>query len=480
MGVSLGAEIIILGATGDLARRRLMPALARLASAGGLGPDTRVIGVGRTPYSAEAYRGLVANQLRSAGLADTEIRALAGVASYETLQGLDEPAMRELGNRLDRLDCGSRGSRDRVFYLALPVGIAATAVSGIGQAGLHRGMGRTRLVVEKPFGHDMRSAREFNTTIREYFREEDVFRIDHYLGKEAVQNLLVFRLANGLIQSAWNRERVDSVQITVAESIGIEGRGKSYDGVGALRDMVQSHLLQLLAIVAMDPPARFDAASVRREKLEVLRAVAPVDPGDVSRGQYGAGDVNGLACLPYTSEPDVDARSTTETFVALRLFVDSWWWQGVPFYLRAGKRMARRSTSIAIRFRAAPIGLFDELDVPRGSGNVLVIVLQPDEEFELHVEIKIPGEPLQLRRVPLHFRYRDVFQNLPDGYQTLIQDVLVGDQTLFVHADEIEESWRILTPAIDAPRPPEIYRSGTWGPQSADALAIPEHDLWQR
>ena len=353
-------------------------------------------------------------------------------------------------------------------------------IRGLGEAGLNCTQGWSRVVLEKPFGRDLASARELNGLVHEHFGEEQIYRIDHYLGKETVQNLLVFRLANALIESAWNRERIESVQLTVGESLGVGTRAGYYDQSGALRDMVQNHLAQLLSLVAMEVPSSFDADAIRYEKIKVLRSIKPLDLGRIVRGQYVEGLLDGERCRAYLHEQDIPENSQTETFLAIELFIDSWRWQGVPFYLRTGKRMPRKTTQIAIRFREAPVSFFERLGCTADTADVLVITLQPNEGFAFHLDIKRPGEPFQLDQIPLRFNYGERFQGIPEAYQTLLLDVLEGDQTLFVHADEVEQSWRVFAPLLDNPPAARPYRAGTWGPPEADALAIPETALWQQ
>jgi glucose-6-phosphate 1-dehydrogenase len=335
-------------------------------------------------------------------------------------------------------------------------------------------------VLEKPFGRDLASAQALNGLVHEYFTEEQVYRIDHYLGKETVQNLLVFRLANGFIESAWNRERIDSVQITVGETLGVESRAGYYDRSGALRDMMQNHVAQLLTLVAMEAPSSFDADAIRYEKIKVLRSVSRIDPAQVVRGRYTAGELGGEACRGYLEEPGVPAESETETFIAMELAIDNWRWKGVPFYLRTGKRLPRKITQIVIRFREAPASYFRKMGAKDSdTADLLIITLQPDEGFSFHLDIKVPGNPFRLERIPLRFHYGDHYPEIPEAYQTLLLDVLHGDQTLFVHSDEVEQSWKLFTPLVENPPAVLPYRVGTWGPPEADALAVPEADLWR-
>jgi glucose-6-phosphate 1-dehydrogenase len=473
------ALFIILGGTGDLSKRKLLPALCQSAVDGLLDERTQIIGLDRSAMPDESFREIAREALKAAKFADTDAARFCERVHYQPVGEGTVEDYRALGQRLDAISRERDVPPNRAFYMSLPPGVFPGTVTGLGEAGLNRSDGWTRLVIEKPFGRDLESARGLNDLIHRYFSEKQVYRVDHYLGKDTVQNLLVFRLANGLIESAWNRERVDSVQITVAETLGVETRAGYYDTSGALRDMVQNHLSQLLTLAAMEVPTSFDADAIRHEKIKVLRTLAPIRPEHVIRGQYTAGTVAGETSRSYLEENGVAAGSDTETFVALKLFVDSWRWQGVPFYLRTGKRLPRKTTQIAVRFREAPVSFFSRMGCTQDTADVLLITLQPDEGFSFHFDIKAPGEPLQLRRIPLRFHYREMFDGVPEAYQTLLLDVLAGDQTLFVHGDEVEESWRAFTPVLENPPCVRPYAAGTWGPPEADAFAIPETDLWQ-
>ncbi|MGB6850972.1 MAG: glucose-6-phosphate dehydrogenase [Thermoanaerobaculia bacterium] len=470
----------IFGGTGDLSRRKLLPALCRLAQEGHLHPRTQVLGTGRGELSGEDFRRVVRMALAQTDLSAEAIAAFCDDRlHYQALGQGGAEEFQALGERLESLELAHDLPSNRVFYLALPPGALPPVIEGLGAAELNQSRGWTRLVVEKPFGRDLASARELNHLIHRYFSEQQVYRIDHYLGKETVQNLLVFRLSNALIESAWNRDRVDSIQITVGETLGVGSRAGYYDRSGAVRDMVQNHLTQLLSLVAMEVPSSFEANAIRFEKIKVLRTLAPIQCEQVVRGQYTAGEIDGQPVVGYLDEEGVPAGSQAETFVAIRMFVDSWRWQGVPFYLRTGKRMPRKMTQIAVRFREAPVSFFEKLGCSHDTADVLVITLQPDEGFTLHLDIKAPGTPFHLERIPLHFHYQDRFAAVPDAYQTLLEDVISGDQTLFVHGDEVEESWRVYTPLLENPPRARPYAAGTWGPPEADLLAIVETDLWQ-
>jgi glucose-6-phosphate 1-dehydrogenase len=468
---------VIFGATGDLAKRKILPALYQLNAHGVTQRRCVILGVSRDPGSDDsAYRqfardaipGNVAPATDAAKWVDENVH-------YHSIGAGDPSDFAALRARIESIEHEAGLVGNRVFYLSLPPQAFPSTIAGLGASGLNKSAGSTRLVVEKPFGHDLDSARELNRLVHQFFDESQVYRIDHYLGKETVQNLLVFRFANAMFESLWNRDHVESVEITVAEELGVEQRAGYYDQAGALRDMVQSHLTQLLALVAMEVPTAFEATAIREEKVKALRAIAPVMANDVVFGQYTAGYINGKPVVGYREEPGVSPNSNTETFVALRLRLDNWRWQGVPFYLRTGKRMARRLTEIRVRFRQAPVWMFRSVPGTSPQANTLVITLQPNEGFRLYFDVKAPGEPFRLQRLTLHFSYDEEFKFLPEAYQTLLLDVLRGDQTLFVHADEVETSWRVYTPLLERKEPPYLYPAGTWGPPEA-ARVIPERE----
>ncbi len=472
---------VILGGTGDLTRRKLLPALRRLASLGVLGDRRALLAVARdTDMDDDRFRPWAKEALRAAGLAEEEVARLDAARLYYQPMPAAEPADYEaLAKRIAEIEARHDLPGNRVFYLALPPSVFTSAVEGLSGAGLNRSAGWTRLVVEKPFGRDLESARALNRIIHSHFDEGQVYRIDHYLGKETVQNLLVFRFANAIFESLWSRDRVECIQITVAEEIGIGDRAEYYDAAGALRDMVQNHVAQLLALVGMEVPATFAADAVRYEKIKLLNSVHPIRPENVVFGQYSRGMVGDSAVPGYLEEEGVDPASDTETFVALKLQLDTWRWQGVPFYIRSGKRLPRRLTQIAVVFQAPPVCLFESMGVRQTNSNVLYLTLQPDEGFALMVDVKVPGEPFELATLPLDFFYRQVFGPIPDAYQTLLLDVLTGDQTLFVHADEAEASWARFEPLLEGERPVHLYRAGTWGPDEADALLARAGHTWR-
>ncbi|MFW6206254.1 MAG: glucose-6-phosphate dehydrogenase [Gemmatimonadota bacterium] len=469
---------VIVGATGDLAERKLLPALARAVNTAEAGKSV-VLGLARDPeLDDEGYRDWARDALAAAGVEDEAVRAWCDERlHYRALKETSGSAYREVAQRIDELESEHDLPGNRVFYLALPPRAFPDTIRALGDAGLAAGPGWTRLVIEKPFGRDLESARALNGIVHEHFDESQVYRIDHYLGKETVQNLLVFRFANPIFEDVWNRDRVASVQITVAESLGVEDRAGYYDRAGATRDMIQNHVTQLLTLVAMEAPAAFDAEAIRAEKVKVLRSITPIQGDDIVLGRYTGGTVDGREVPGYREEAGVDPSSNTETYAALRLQVANWRWQGVPFYLRTGKSMPRRLTRIKIRFRRAPVEIFEPFqDTCDVRSNVLVLTLQPDEGFDLGFEVKTPGDGVELTSQQLRFRYSDAFEPLPDAYEPLLRDVVQGDQTLFVSAAETEAAWRLYDPVIDDPPEPLPYPAGSWGPEAADDLLEPGDD----
>jgi glucose-6-phosphate 1-dehydrogenase len=487
--------LVLFGATGDLAHRKVVPAMYHLWRTNLLPHEFVLLAIGRRAYDDDAFRAELKASLeefsRVLPLDEAAWRSFSQRIRYHRLDFDDAAGFDALGATLDQLDEteGTRG--DRLYYLATQPSQFAEIVAQLGRVGLdherHDG-GWRRVIIEKPFGHDLESAKRLNREVGKVFRESQVYRIDHYLGKETVRNLLVFRFGNGIFEPLWNRRYVDHVQITVAESIGIEGRGKFYEETGAVRDVLQNHMLQLVSLVAMEPPATFEADALRDEKVKVLRAIGgrPADPAtEVVRGQYGNGWVAGQAVPGYREEPDVDPRSETETYVAARLTIDDWRWSGVPFYVRIGKRLPKRSTEIAIQFRAVPHHLFKDTSA-EPDANLLAIRIQPDEGIMLRFGAKVPGLGLDVRSVTMDFTYGSAFSvDAPEAYETLILDALQGDQSLFTRADEVEEAWSIVDPIIDAwaqSGPPDFpnYEAGTWGPEASDELLAREGKRWRR
>ena len=462
---------VIVGATGDLTKRKLLPAVAQLALQRLLGDCCIILGAGRGEQRDEEFRAWARDALGVAGLPKAEAGAWCEECLfYQPVGDGTVEDYRALRERIQALERQHNLPGNRAFYLALPPKAFPGAIAGLGEAELNHSAGWTRVVIEKPFGRDLASARDLNRLVHRYFDESQIYRIDHYLGKETVQNLLVFRFSNALFESLWNRDRIESVQITVAEELGVERRAEYYERAGAMRDMVQNHLTQLLTLMAMEVPVALDADAIRFEKVKVLRSVIAPSSDDLVLGQYGRGTIDGREVPAYREEPNVAGHSETDTFAALRLQLDSWRWQGVPFYVRTGKRLPRRLTEIAVSFRRAPTCLFDSLGPCETAPNLLLIRLQPEEGFSLFFHVKRPGQPFGLEKLPLHFQYRDAFGPLPDAYETLLLDILRGDQTLFVHADEIDASWRLYTPLLEQRPPVHLYPAGTWGPAAADEL----------
>lgn len=493
--------MVIIGATGDLTERKLAPALYNLMLGGFLPSEFTVVGFARRDLSDDAFRehlhAAVEGYSRNRPVKPSIWASFARSVEYHRGEFHDPAAFAELAKRLARIDRDRGTAGNRLFYLAVPPVLHPEIVRQLGAAGLAatgegRGAGRkgwTRVVVEKPFGSDLTSARQLTREIRQVFDEKQIYRIDHYLAKETVQNLAVFRFGNGLFEPIWNRRYIDSVQITVAETVGIEGRGEFYDQTGALRDMVQNHALQLLAVFAMEPPIEFRAPDLRDEKLKVLRAVKPMTNLEVAhstvRGQYKAGWVAGEQVRAYREEPEVAPDSQRETYAALKLAIQSWRWAGVPFYLRTGKALATRATEIAVQFKQAPLALFERAGAPPMDPNVLAIRIQPDEGILLRFGAKVPGPGLQIRGVNMDFRYGSSFAvDSPDAYETLILDCMIGDASLFTRADEVERAWEILDPILAAWESGEggalhFYEAGSWGPTAADELLERDGRTWR-
>ena len=487
--------VVLFGATGDLAHRKVIPALYQLWRTDLLPHEFQIVAIGRREYDDETFRAEIHESLekfsRVLPLDEGVWTSFEERITYQRCDFSDAAGYEQLAARLDEIDeeCGTRGNR--LFYLATQPSQFAEIVAQLGRVGLdhekHDG-GWRRVVIEKPFGHDLDSAKRLNREVGKVFRESQVYRIDHYLGKETVRNLLVFRFGNGIFEPLWNRRYVDHVQITVAESIGIESRGAFYEQTGATRDVLQNHLLQLVSLVAMEPPATFDANALRDEKVKVLRAVSsdPLDAHeDVVRGQYGPGWVAATQVPGYRQEAEVDPKSETETFIAARLTIDDWRWSGVPFYVRTGKRMPKRATEIAIQYRDVPHRLFTEVGITPDA-NLLAIRIQPDEGIMLRFGAKVPGLRLDIRSVTMDFTYGEAFNvDSPDAYETLILDALQGDASLFTRADEVEEAWTIVDPVIaawaDMPAPDfPNYDAGTWGPDAAEDLPGRDGRRWRR
>ena len=485
-GTPDACSVVIFGALGDLSRRKLLPGLYALAANGLLPESFAILGVGRRELSDESFRSQMRAAVEEHGRIEVDddvwLRLARGMR-YVAARSTEEPSGGPVTGALSALEDELGIEGNRVFYLAVPPAAMTEVVSGIATWPATRGW--RRLIVEKPFGHDLESARMLNRHILERFPEREVFRIDHYLGKETVQNLAVLRFANGIFEPVWNRQFIDHVQITAAESIGIGSRAAFYEETGATRDIFQNHLLQLLSLTAMEPSADFAADAVRNEKVKVLKSLAPLEATSVVRGQYGGGPVDGSEVPSYRAEEGVADDSATETYFAAKLHVDNWRWAGTPFYLRCGKRMARRETSIAIQFKRAPHLPF-ELDANDDvQPNVLLIQIQPGEGVSMTLNAKIPGYGVTIRTVNMDFAYGGSFQTgLPEAYERLILDCMLGDAVLFTRADQVEEQWALVDAVRerwDDEQPPfPNYAAGSWGPIAADELLRADGRSWRQ
>jgi glucose-6-phosphate 1-dehydrogenase len=489
---------VIFGASGDLTKRKLLPALFHLEQAGNLPEKFAVVGVARRPleqsFAPDMKEGIEEGGGVDAG--DPKLDAFVGRISYYAMNFDDAKGYDGLKQHLAQIDQQHGTGGNRLFYFATAPEYFSDIVRFLGDHGMAQPQPGSdgnkpwvRVIIEKPFGHDLESARALNDEVNKVFREDQVFRIDHYLGKETVQNILVFRFANGIFENVWNRNWVDHIEITAAESIGIEGRGPFYEKAGALRDVVQNHVMQLLSFVAMEPPISFEAAAVRSEKLKVFRAIKPIPFADAVRGQYGPGIVEGKPVPGYREEDRVHPRSQTETYAALRLEIENWRWAGVPIYIRAGKRMAKRVTEITIQFKQPPLMLFKDREGKYLSGmksNIISMRIQPDEGIALRFEAKIPGPSMHLSPVDMDFCYSTAFGvSSANGYERLLLDAMLGDGTLFAHRDDVEATWALMTPVLEywAKNPQKDfpnYAAGTWGPSAADALLEMDGRKWRK
>ena len=478
--------MVIFGASGDLCHRKIFPALYALACRRLLPERFAVIGTARSNWTDDEFRDRMENAVREFGRDDFKQDVwdwLAEATRYLAMDFADEGGEDQLAETLNQFD-EDRGTRgNRVYYLAVPPAAMPTIVGELGRR--RKTDGWVRLIIEKPFGHDLASAKELTELISRYFAEEEVFRIDHYLGKETVQNMLALRFANGIFEPIWNRQFIDHVQITVGESLGIEGRAGFYEQAGAIRDIVQNHMLQLVALTAMEPPIDFTADSVRNEKVKVLKAIHTPGPKHIVRGQYGKGYVEGKEASGYREEEAVAADSMTETFVAAKLYVDNWRWADTPFYVRTGKRLARRETTIAIQFQRAPHPPFEDASTEELRPNLLLVHVQPDEGVSLAIGAKVPGQGMRIRTVHMDFMYGGAFRtDLPEAYERLILDATLGDQTLFTRSDEVEEQWALVDSIVatwtrDRPAFPN-YPAGSWGPVAAAELMRRDGREWLR
>ncbi|MBA2384413.1 MAG: glucose-6-phosphate dehydrogenase [Actinobacteria bacterium] len=478
--------LVVFGASGDLTRRKLFPALYSLAVRGLLPERFGIVGVARTEQTTKEWVVSMKSAVDEHGRDELRGDAwdeIAGGMRYVATDFADDEGEDAVVAALGELDEQRGTGGNRVYYLAVPPAAFQTIVEKLGER--RSAEGWRRLIVEKPFGHDRSSAQALNETVLQHFAEEEVFRIDHYLGKETVQNMLALRFANGIFEPIWNRQFIDHVQITVAETIGVGGRAAFYEQAGAIRDIFQNHLLQLVALTAMEPPIDFAADSVRNEKVKVLRSLHTPGPKSVVRGQYGRGFIEGEEVPGYREEEGVASDSMTETYVAAKLYVDNWRWADTPFYVRAGKRLARRETTIAIQFQRAPHPPFAEIAGDGLKPNVLLIHVQPDEGVSLAIGAKVPGAGMTLRTVHMDFLYGGAFRTgLPEAYERLLLDTLLGDATLFTRADEVDEQWALVDAIVaawqrDRPAFPN-YEAGTWGPPSADELLKRDGRSWRR
>lgn len=488
--------VVIFGASGDLTARKLIPAVYNLASDNLLPADFFLVGYGRTAMPDDEFRKVAADAIKEFSRRELSPEVWGRIAAHTSYVagGYDEKAAFDrLAQHLDAIERKLGREMQRLFYISTPPSVFApilTLLGASGVAGRHLGQPHhSKVIIEKPFGKDLASAQALNETIRSVFEERQVYRIDHYLGKETVQDLLVQRFANAIFEPLWNRNFIDSVQITVAEEVGVGTRGGYYEQSGALRDMIQNHAMQLVALTAMEPPGSLEAEAIRDEKVKLLRAIQPlaVGPdGDVARAQYAAGMIGGNAVKGYREEEGIDPQSRTETYAAMRLSINNWRWQGVPFYLRSGKRMARRVSEIAINFKRPPGTLFADGEKFQLTGNTLSFQIQPDEGLSLILNTKIPGLETRTQPVKMSFRYATTFgSNTPEAYERLVLDAMIGDGTLFIRGDEALASWRLYTPVMDAwaaagGADMASYPAGSWGPTDADALLKKFNHEWRQ
>jgi glucose-6-phosphate 1-dehydrogenase len=490
--------LVIFGASGDLTRRKLIPGLYNLACVGCMNPQFEVLGVGRTEMSSQEFRAKMRDAVSTAS--DTRDFNEASWTQFEPRLDYfvgditDGEFYSRLKQRLGESK-QSKSSPNHLFYVSTPASVAGPIVEGLARAGLnHSEGGWTRIILEKPFGHDLKSAQELNATLHKVFDEKDVFRIDHYLGKETVQNILVFRFGNSLFEPVWNRNYIDYVEITAAEAVGVEGRASFYEETGALRDMVANHMLQLLALTAMEAPIEFEADAVREQKVQALKSIRPMTVEEVAkrtvRGQYGPGEIAGKRVPGYREEPGVKSNSLTETYAAVELYVNNWRWAGVPFYVRTGKRLPRQTSEIRVHFKRTPQALFASTPYEHLGPNAITLRIQPDDGISIAFDVKRPGAQMRALTVDANFSYQTAFGSKgPPAYETLLLDSMRGDATLFTRHDEVEAEWRIITPIEEAwaQLPPPTfpnYAAGSEGPAEADTLISSgkagEHPAWRR
>jgi glucose-6-phosphate 1-dehydrogenase len=485
--------IVIFGANGDLTKRKLLPALYRLAYDRRLPAGFAVIGNSRTEMSDEQFREKMleaVKQFSEDTTFDADVWSTFAAGLFYTAGDLKDPGLyQRLAQKTAEVEEKRHTGGNVLFYLSTQPAYYATAALGIGAAGLAKGNGWRRLIVEKPFGYDMASARELSDKLHQVFPESEIYRIDHYLGKETVQNILAFRFGNGIFEPLWNRRYVNHVQLTAAESIGVEGRGEYYQQVGALADMVQNHLLQVMATIAMEPSASFRANSVRDERSKLLRSIKPWKPEEVLAnavpGQYGAARIGGQDAPGFRQEAGVDANSQTDTYAAVTFFIENWRWAGVPFYVRTGKRLPKRVTEIAIQFNPAPLAIFNDGEESGPAPNLLIVRIQPEEGISLKFLSKRPGAGMTLRPVSMDFNYGSSFgERSPSAYETLLLDAMIGDATLYTRQDMVEASWAVVEPIQQVWRKTKFnfpnYAAGTWGPPEADEMLARRGHVWRK
>ncbi len=485
--------LVIFGASGDLTHRKLMPAIFALEVQNLLPENFRILGIGRTEMSDAEFRDKMKQGIKSFSdekdVDDEHIGEFAGILDYFRLDYNSGDDYSNLKDKLEEIVKDQNGNRNYIFYLAMPPSMFSVISDNLGSVGLNKDdSGYRRIVIEKPFGYDLESGKKLNDELHKVFREDQIYRIDHYLGKETVQNLLVTRFANGIFEPLWNRNYIHHVEITSAESIGVENRGGYYDSSGALRDMVQNHLLQLVGLTAMEPPSSMDANSMRFEILKVMQALRPIKeeevPDYVIRGQYIASKVRGEEIAGYREEKDVDPESRTETYMAMKFYIDNWRWGGVPFYIRTGKRLPTKVTEIVIHFKPTPHFLFSQDDNCR-TGNMLVIRIQPDEGILIKFGMKEPGAGYNVKLVNMDFHYKDLADiRIPEAYERLLYDAMMGDSTLFSMGDVVEAAWKFVTPIQQAWKNNKDikvygYPAGTWGPEHADDLVEDKNTTWR-